>query len=184
MAGFNPSQRRNKHGEWTKARTAAEIGAELQKVNEKPEELQNALDVYFSAPPFSAEEQAWDRIMDRIYEGRRDYHNYNTPENLDYLIGSCTGDKERIAALVTMSELPFNSDGTITLFRGGHLGGQSWTTDLEWAKRFAAYGFGSGGDKRAGGTEIHQRNFRISDLIVALPWEGEVIVTKEAASRK
>lgn len=176
---FDENQPRDEEGKWT------DTGKGGKASGAKPKALQEALDNYLNVKPNSPEERAFDSVMDRIYDARRDYHNENTPENLDYLIGSCRSsrsDKERIAALVTMQELPFNEDGTVTLYRGGNLGGQSWSTDKEWATRFAVYGFGAGGEKRKGGTKLYRKDFTVDQLVVALPWEGEVIVNKEAAT--
>lgn len=85
----------------------------------------------------------------------------------------------------------FDSDGYVTLYRGGSKTGLSWSTLPSEAERFARYGFG-GVDARISGmvgvraimqgadqnpVEIHERRFHRNQLLTALPGsEHEVIV--------
>lgn len=155
-----------------------------QTVSVRPEDvIKRVREKYAAFDENSVEYQRLDRAMDNIYESRREYHNNNTRDNLINLIGDSTyGEYGRDAAILTMEDLKWNNDGTITLYRGGALGGQSWSTNIEWAKRFSVYGFGGpGGANPSGSAKLWKHNFTIDQLIVAMPWEGEVLVSKDAA---
>lgn len=125
---------------------------------------------------------ATDRASAELSDMMREWHNTSSRESFEELVGYTTNTDEAFesARQATLEDLPYGADGTVMLYRGGadDESGRaaSWTTDKKWAERFAR-GFVGGPPGGGGlGAKVIQRDFKREDLLVVLPWEGEVIV--------
>ena len=141
----------------------------------------------------AVDERAVNQAANELSDMMREWHNTSSKASLKELVDYTMNPTPewKVAIQRTLDRLPWSTDGTVTLYRGGSLEGRgkatSWSTDREWARRFATYGFGKAvgaKDTFKDVGQIHEQTFKRDDLLVALPWEGEVLVRNSAVKKE